>query len=132
MDRFFMESSMLRVTILSELKSALEQLESKSKPGRTCPRSFRSGKRRVTRRGATRRPADAVARRGMSPRVGAARLGSPSRPPEPEVMRTLLGEANAVAVPAADVRKQERAHRRLHQASARRAGHEAEGRCTSA
>ena len=32
-----MESSMLRVTIRSELKSALEQLEGKSKPGRTCP-----------------------------------------------------------------------------------------------
>ncbi len=45
-------------------------------------------------------------------------------------MHTLTGAANAVAIPAALDRKQERARRRLHQASERQVGHEADGDCT--
>ena len=55
-DRFFMESSMLRGTILSELKSALEQLEGESKPGRSGPERMDYAARRSETTGRCRRP----------------------------------------------------------------------------
>ena len=58
----------------------------------------------------------------VSPRVLAAPPSLRWRLLELEVMRTSTGEANAVAIPAAPVRRQERARCRLHQASERRVG----------
>ncbi len=85
----------------------------------------------TTLRDEARRWASGVGHRRMSLRVPAALLCSPPHLWEPEVMRTSIDEASVAAAPAADARKQERARRRLHQASERRASHEADGRCTS-
>ncbi len=71
----------------------------------------------TTRRGATRRPADAVSRRGMLRRVAAARLGPPPRPSEPEVMHTLIDQTIAPAAPGAVARKPKRSRRRPRPAS---------------
>ncbi len=85
----------------------------------------------ITLRDEARRWASGVGHRRTSPRVLAAPLSLLQRLPEPEVMRTSIDEASVAATPAAVARKQDRAHRRLHQASERRVGHEADGGCTN-
>ena len=74
----------------------------------------------TTLRDEARRRASGDGHRQTSPQVAAARLSLLLRPPEPEVMRTSIDEANVAAVPAAAVRKQERARRRPRPASERR------------
>ncbi len=128
---FFVESGRLGIEIERESRGARWRTRAGYEWRRTNPREVESVVT-TTLRDEARRRASGAGHRRTSPRVPAAPLSLLQRLPEPEVMRTSIDEANVAAVPAAAVRKQERARRRPRQASERRVGHEVDGRYTSA
>ena len=129
--KFFVESGRLIAAMKDKLQDARKQMDGECTLRRTYCGAVPVGRGSTTLRDEARRWAGGAGHRPTSPRVPAGRFCLLLRPPEPEVMRTSTAEANAAAVPAAPVRKQERARRRPRQASERRASHEADGRCTN-
>ena len=130
-DRSFVESGRLVAAIIGDSQGARLEMKVESTSRRTCRAVVPVGGDSTTQRVAEKQLANAAGRRGTSPRSARALPDYLLRPRGPEVMRTSTAEANAAAVPAAPVRKQERARRRLHPASECQAGHEADGGCTN-